>query len=124
MGVYVNFDGWGDIHGSRHKLNQGFDYCWGFDDFFRLAVVAKLLEKGYAEKIMFGHDKYNKLGGFYGGAYGYTRFPTFAIPALREMGYEKEAQLITVANFLNQTATPQNKVSTILCDRKKIGVLI
>lgn len=45
MGVYVNFDGWGDIHGSRHKLNQGFDYCWGFDDFFRLAVVAKLLEK-------------------------------------------------------------------------------
>lgn len=98
MGVYVNFDGWGDIHGSRHKLNQGFDYCWGFDDFFRLAVVAKLLEKGYAEKIMFGHDKYNKLGGFYGGAYGYTRFPTFAIPALREMGYEKEAQLITVAN--------------------------
>lgn len=30
--------------------------------------------------------------------YGYTRFPTFAIPALREMGYEKEAQLITVAN--------------------------
>ena len=55
-------------------------------------------EKGYAEKIMFGHDKYNKLGGFYGGAYGYTRFPTFAIPALREMGYEKEAQLITVAN--------------------------
>ena len=31
-------------------------------------------------------------------AYGYTRFPTFAIPALREMGYEKEAQLITVAN--------------------------
>ena len=98
MGVYVNFDGWGDIHGSRHKLNQGFDYCWGFDDFFRLAVVAKLLEKGYAEKIMFGHDKYNKLGGFYGGSYGYTRFPTFAIPALREMGYEKEAQLITVAN--------------------------
>ena len=98
MGVYVNFDGWGDIHGSRHKLNQGFDYCWGFDDFFRLAVVAKLLEKGYAEKLMFGHDKYNKLGGFYGGAYGYTRFPTFAIPALREMGYEKEAQLITVAN--------------------------
>lgn len=92
MGVYVNFDGWGDIHGSRHKLNQGFDYCWGFDDFFRLAVVAKLLEKGYAEKIMFGHDKYNKLGGFYGGAYGYTRFPTFAIPALREMGYEKEAR--------------------------------
>lgn len=47
---------------------------------------------------MFGMDKYNKLGGFYGGAYGYTRFPTFAIPALREMGYEKEAQLITVAN--------------------------
>ena len=61
-------------------------------------LIFTFLEKGYAEKIMFGHDKYNKLGGFYGGAYGYTRFPTFAIPALREMGYEKEAQLITVAN--------------------------
>ena len=85
-----------DLTGVRPSCTVNFD--GGFDDFFRLAVVAKLLEKGYAEKIMFGHDKYNKLGGFYGGAYGYTRFPTFAIPALREMGYEKEAQLITVAN--------------------------
>lgn len=62
------------------------------------AMEKNNIAQEYAEKIMFGHDKYNKLGGFYGGAYGYTRFPTFAIPALREMGYEKEAQLITVAN--------------------------
>lgn len=73
---------------------------------------------------MFGHDKYNKLGGFYGGAYGYTRFPTFAIPALREMGYEKKPSSSPLQTRQDSSAIPEpnsnpsNKVSTILCDRK------
>ena len=81
---------------QKDGWEKQYRYKVGKKKVYMTASVAQ--EKGYAEKIMFGHDKYNKLGGFYGGAYGYTRFPTFAIPALREMGYEKEAQLITVAN--------------------------
>lgn len=98
MGVYVNFDGWGDIHNSKYMLHQAYGYCWGFGDFFRLTVVSKLLDKGYGSQIMFGHDNYNKLTGYYGGGYGYTRFAGFALPALKEMGYEKEVELIGVKN--------------------------
>ena len=60
--------------------------------------MSKLLDKGYGSQIMFGHDNYNKLTGYYGGGYGYTRFAGFALPALKEMGYEKEVELIGVKN--------------------------
>lgn len=94
-GVYVNFDGWGAFHTSI-----GFDggLSWGMDDNRRLSALLPLLEKGYGKQILFGHDKAGGCFNYYAGAYGYTRFPTFTIPAIKAMGFEREAEWITVEN--------------------------
>ena len=49
-------------------------------------------------QIMFGHDKAGQIFNYHAGSFGYTRFPSFAVPALKAMGLEKEARQITVEN--------------------------
>ncbi len=94
-GVYVNFDGWGAFHTST-AFDGG--ASWPIDDNRRLSCLVPLLEDGYASQILFGHDKAGGAFNYHAGAFGYTRFPTFAVPSLIAMGFEKEAAEITVAN--------------------------
>lgn len=94
-GVSVNFDGWGAFH-TGTAFDTGASWC--IEDNRRLSALLPLLEKGYGRQILFGHDKAGGCFNYYAGGYGYTRFPTFAIPALEQMGFLREAQWITVEN--------------------------
>lgn len=94
-GVFINFDTWGAFHISN--MFEG-GVAWSIDDNHRLATLLPLLEKGYASQIMFGHDKASAIFNYHKGSYGFTRFPKYAIPAIKAMGFEKEAELITVTN--------------------------
>lgn len=93
-GVYVDIEFGMNTESHRFSL----PYSWGFDDVTRMRCLVALLDKGYASQIMLGHDKCQRIQNYYCGGYGYTRFPEFVLPALREMGYEKEIRQLTVEN--------------------------
>lgn len=94
-GVFINFDswGWGD---GLHKL--GINGLWSIGDEYRLAALVPLLKKGYGSQIMLGQDKTAPFLNYHEGAYGFTRFLKYAIPALKANGFEKDVELLTKVN--------------------------
>lgn len=86
MGVNIGFDSW-DMPTTAVPDNAE-----------RLKALAELLRRGYGGQITMGHDVYDKSRGV---SYGYTGFTGFirnALPALKQMGFEKEIQKLTVDN--------------------------
>ncbi|SDF64871.1 phosphotriesterase [Marvinbryantia formatexigens] len=86
MGVNVGFDSWDMLVGGFPTNTD------------RLKALAELLRRGYGNKIVMGHDAYDKSRSV---AYGYTGFTGFirnALPVLRQLGYEKEIGMLTTEN--------------------------
>lgn len=86
MGVNVGFDSW-DMQVGGFPTNAD-----------RLKALVELLKKGYGKQIVMGHDAYNKSRGVAYGYTGYTGFIRNALPTLRQLGFEKEVEMLTVEN--------------------------
>ncbi|MFF9349340.1 phosphotriesterase [Streptomyces sp. NPDC014734] len=91
-GVFVEFDflaspgsPWGHLFlTSDHKVARG---------------IAELVERGYADQILLGHDVCQKIQLKKYGGKGYDYIPRYFLPALRRLGVSEEAiRLIMVAN--------------------------
>lgn len=86
MGVNVGFDSW-DM--QLNSLPDNMD---------RLKALVEVLRRGYSKQIVMGHDAYDKSRGVAYGGTGYTGFIRNAFPTLRQLGFEKEIQDMTVNN--------------------------
>ncbi|MFF8593930.1 phosphotriesterase [Streptomyces sp. NPDC015220] len=83
-GVFVEFDflaspgsPWGHLFlTSDHKVARG---------------IAELVERGYAEQILLGHDVCQKIQLKRYGGKGYDYIPRYFLPALRRLGVSEEA---------------------------------
>lgn len=90
MGVTIGFDTWGmPIANPRFFMA---------DDYERLKALILLLDAGYGEQITVGCDFSSKIMGRTYGNYGCTRFMEFAVPKLKELGYEAAVQKILIEN--------------------------
>lgn len=101
---------------SLHKdvLDRGYNICFtciGADwdqegmglahrpDWFYMAGIRALAERGYASQIAMGHDVFTRVNTRRGGGEGYTRISRFIVPTLRAAGVsEADLQLMTVGN--------------------------
>ncbi|MGN1140760.1 MAG: phosphotriesterase [Oliverpabstia sp.] len=86
MGVNVGFDSW-DM--QLNSLPDNMD---------RLKALVELLRRGYGDQIVMGHDAYDKSRSIAYGGTGYTGFIRNALPTLRQLGFEKEINKLTVEN--------------------------
>ncbi len=86
MGVNVGFDSW-DMQVGGFPTNTD-----------RLKALVELLKRGYGGQIVMGHDAYDKSRGVAYGYTGYTGFIRNALPTLRQLGYEKEIEMLTIQN--------------------------
>ena len=72
---------------------------WDRDDKVMICFLAKLLQAGYAGQMVVGHDVSWKPSLTRFGGDGFTRLPSFVIPALKKAGYEEKLlDQITVKN--------------------------
>jgi phosphotriesterase-related protein len=86
-GVNISFDTWTSIG------------TFLTDDLDRMKGLAALLKKGYADKIVLGHDVNNKAQGVSYGSTGFTGFVNTAIPQLKQLGFGDEViKKLTVEN--------------------------
>lgn len=90
LGVTIGLDTWG-----MSITNNGYFVT---DDFERLKAAMQLIDAGYADQITFGDDFSSRLFGRNYGGYGCTRILEFALPMLKQHGYEKAVQKIFVEN--------------------------
>ena len=85
------------LHVHEAALEKGVNICmdnWGnplqFHDFMlnndyeRLKILVQLLQQGYEDHIVLGHDFAGFQFGRAMGNHGYTRFPLFTLPMLRK----------------------------------------
>ena len=86
MGVNVGFDSW-DMQVGGFPTNTD-----------RLKALVELLKRGYGKQIVMGHDTYDKSRGVAYGYTGYTGFIRNALPTLKQLGFEKEINDLTVEN--------------------------
>lgn len=86
MGVNIGFDSW-DM--QLNSLPDNMD---------RLKALVEVLRRGYAGQIVMGHDAYDKSRSVAYGYTGYTGFIRNALPILRQLGFEKEIEKLTVKN--------------------------
>lgn len=86
MGVNVGFDSW-DMQVGGFPANTD-----------RLKTLVELLKRGYGKQIVMGHDAYDKSRGVAYGYTGYTGFIRNTLPILRQLGFEKEVEMLTVEN--------------------------
>ncbi len=93
LGVTIGLDTWG-----MPILNSQFFMT---DDFERLKALISLIDLGYAEQITIGHDFSSRIMGRTYGNYGCIRFFEFAVPMLKQLGYESAIEKITVTNPIN-----------------------
>ena len=62
-------------------------------------IVVKLIQSGYADRVVVGHDASWKLCASRYAGTGFTRIPSWLVPNLRAAGYsEEDIHLLTVAN--------------------------
>ena len=90
MGVTIGLDTWG-----MPIQNSSF---FATDDFERLKALINLVDLGYEDKITIGHDFSSRIMGRTYGGYGCSRFMEFAIPVLKQLGYENVIPKITIDN--------------------------
>ncbi len=68
-------------------------------DWFYMAGIRALDEKGYARQITLGHDVFTHLNTRRGGGEGYTRIARYIVPTLRATGVsEASLRQMTVEN--------------------------
>lgn len=68
------------------------------DDFERLKALMNLIDLGYADQITLGNDFSSKLLGRSYGNYGCTRFLEFALPMLKQYGYDSAIPKLVTEN--------------------------
>ncbi|MGN1023357.1 MAG: phosphotriesterase [Lachnospiraceae bacterium] len=90
MGVTIGLDTWG-----MPITNNNFFVP---DDFERLKALITLLDQGYGDQITLGCDFSSKIMGRTYGCYGCTRTLEFAVPMLRQYGYESYIPKLLVDN--------------------------
>ena len=90
MGVTIGLDTWG--------MPISNNYYFYPDDFERLKALITLIDLGYEDQITIGSDFSSKLFGRTYGNYGCTRTLEFALPMLKQYGYESAAKKIVVDN--------------------------
>lgn len=81
-GVNIGIDSWGIPLGNPNIVLQ--------DDYDRLKELVYLLKRGYESQIVLGHDVVGELSGVAYGSYGFTRFPEFTLPMLKQFGFGDE----------------------------------
>jgi len=103
-----------DLTLHQELLDRGYNLCFtciGADwdqegmglahrpDWFYMAGIRALLERGYARQLTLGHDVFTRLNTRHGGGEGYTRIPRFVVPTLRASGVsEDDIRMMTVEN--------------------------
>lgn len=93
LGVTIGLDTWGmPIVNSQFFMT---------DDFERLKALISLIDLGYTNQLTIGHDFSSRIMGRSYGNYGCTRFFDFAVPLLKQLGYESAIEKITVTNPMN-----------------------
>lgn len=86
LGVNVGFDSW-DMQLTTFADNAD-----------RLKALVEVLRRGYSKQIVMGHDAYDKSRSVAYGGTGYTGFIRNALPTLKQLGFEKEINDLTVEN--------------------------
>ena len=99
LGVYVEFD----CFGHEFYCDNGAydtDWPWQFgSDTERVAALVRLLEAGYAERLLLSHDICVKMQLRRYGAYGYAHLLENIVPMLRRQGVSQEqVQVMMVRN--------------------------
>lgn len=90
MGVTIGLDTWGMPITNAHFFMA--------DDFERLKALITLINLGYEDQITIGCDFSSKIMGRSYGNYGCTRFMEFAVPMLKEYGYENALTKVLIDN--------------------------
>jgi len=78
-GVNISIDNWG--------LSKNFPGLCRSDDYDTLKQLVQLIQAGYGDKIVLGHDFANFTYSMAMGCHGYTRILSFTMPMLRDMGF-------------------------------------
>lgn len=86
LGVNVGFDSW-DMQLNTFSDNAD-----------RLKALVEVLRRGYGRQIVMGHDAYDKSRSVAYGGTGYTGFIRNALPTLKQLGFEKEVEMLTIEN--------------------------
>lgn len=79
-GVNISIDNWG--------LSKNFPGLCRSDDYDTLKQLVQLIQAGYGDKIVLGHDFANFTYSMAMGCHGYTRILNFTMPMLRDLGFE------------------------------------
>lgn len=80
-GVNICMDNWGNpLQFHDFMLNN---------DYERLKILVQLLQQGYEDHIVLGHDFAGFQSGRAMGNHGYTRFPLFTLPMLRKLEFDE-----------------------------------
>jgi len=78
-GVNISIDNWG--------LMKNFPGMCRSDDYDTLKVLVQLIQAGYGDHIVLGHDFANFTYSMAMGCHGYTRILNFTMPMLRDLGF-------------------------------------
>ena len=78
-GVNISIDNWG--------LMKNFPGMCRSDDYDTLKQLVQLIQAGYGDKIVLGHDFANFTYSKAMGCHGYTRILEFTMPMLRNLGF-------------------------------------
>lgn len=82
-GVMLSFDGFGSPFASSSELTNSF----APSDYQCVTGLHKLMEAGYKDQLMAGHDFGCTISAVTWGRYGMTRVPEFVCPMLKLLGY-------------------------------------
>ncbi len=80
-GINISLDDWG--------FTRAFPGLCRTDDYDRLKLLMILIEEGYEDKLVLGHDFANFTYSMAMGNHGYTRILNFTMPMLRQLGVDE-----------------------------------
>ncbi len=92
-GVNISIDNWG--------LSKNFPGLCRSDDYDTLKQLVQLIQAGFEDHIVLGHDFANFTYSMAMGCHGYTRILNFTRPMLRELGFGED---VISKLFLNNPA--------------------
>lgn len=82
-GVMLSFDGFGSPFAGSSELMNNYQPT----DYQRMTGLHRLIDAGYKDQIMVGHDFGCTVSTVTWGRYGLTRVPEFVCPMLKLLGY-------------------------------------
>lgn len=82
-GVILSFDGFG----QQFPVVPETEGAYMATDYQKLAGLHRLIEEGYKNQLMVGHDLGMTISGASWGRYGFTRVPEFVCPMLKKLGH-------------------------------------